>query len=84
MTVTPINTNDSAGTELVRYERPSTVAQVETPGLDSWVGVVGEVAKFADYVAMTEFVPSALRGKPAAITAAILSRPAATRSGSSR
>lgn len=61
-------------TEIVQYQPPrNTIATVSPPEADSWIAIVGEVAKFADYVAMTEFVPAALRGKPAAVTAAILS-----------
>ena len=40
--------------------------------VDSWTGVVGEVAKLATYVADTEMVPAALRGRPAAVAAVIL------------
>lgn len=40
--------------------------------VDGWTGVMGDVVKLADYVSTTDFVPKALRGKPAAIAAAIL------------
>jgi hypothetical protein len=40
---------------------------------DSWIGVMADVAKLAPYIAETEFVPKSLRGKPAAVAAAILS-----------
>jgi hypothetical protein len=40
--------------------------------LDSWVTVLGDVARLADTVAQTDFVPRSLRGNAAAITAAIL------------
>ncbi|WP_289008260.1 hypothetical protein [uncultured Thermomonospora sp.] len=52
-------------TELERYQ-PQTVE------LDSWVGVMPDVVKLAEYIAMTEFVPAGLRGKPAAVAAAVL------------
>ena len=39
---------------------------------DSWVSVVADVAKLAEYVASTEFVPASLRTRPAAVAAAIL------------
>ena len=42
------------------------------PDTDSWVQVVGDVAKLAAHVADTEFVPRGLRGSAAAVTAAIL------------
>ena len=41
--------------------------------VDSWTAVMPDVVKLAEYVANTDFVPKALRGKPAAIAAAILS-----------
>lgn len=40
---------------------------------DSWVGVVADVAKLATHISDTEFVPKGLRGKPAAVAAAMLS-----------
>lgn len=40
--------------------------------LDSWVAVVAETAKLAKYIADTDFVPDAMRGNPAAVTAAML------------
>lgn len=55
------------GTELDRREAP--VARADT---DSWTQVVGITAKLAAEIAGTEFVPRDLRGKPAAVTAAIL------------
>lgn len=49
-------------------EKPREIAVADT---DSWIGVVGEVAKFAGYISDTEFVPKSLRS-PAAVTAAIM------------
>jgi hypothetical protein len=54
-----------------------TLAAVENPPqsvehVDSWTQVVGQVAKLADYIAATEFVPEALRDNPAAVAATIL------------
>jgi hypothetical protein len=40
--------------------------------VDGWTAVMGDVAKLATYVADTELVPAALRGRPAAIAAVIL------------
>lgn len=40
--------------------------------VDGWVEVVTKVAKLADMIADTDFVPKALRNKPAAIAACIL------------
>jgi len=39
---------------------------------DSWIGILAEVADLAAKISTTEFVPDSLRGKPAAIAAAIL------------
>lgn len=41
--------------------------------VDGWTAVIGDVARLADYIAATEFVPKAVRGRPAATAAAILS-----------
>lgn len=54
-------------TELVAYEAPNQLART-----DSWVGVLGDVGDLATKIAGTEFVPDAMRGKPAAVAAAIL------------
>lgn len=40
---------------------------------DSWLAVVENVAAFANQICDTDFVPKGLRGKPAAVAAAILS-----------
>ncbi|WP_226353078.1 hypothetical protein [Pseudonocardia sp. ICBG601] len=42
------------------------------PSTDSWTGVVADVARLAQNIANTEFVPAEMRGKPAVVTAAIL------------
>lgn len=39
---------------------------------DGWIKVVVDVARLAEEIANTDFVPDAMRGKPAAVTAAIL------------
>jgi hypothetical protein len=62
-------------TELVRYDTNHTPAAVEpalTPAIDSWTQVIADVAKLAQHIADTDFVPAAMRGKPAAVAAAIL------------
>jgi hypothetical protein len=41
--------------------------------VDGWITVIAQVAQLAERIADTDFVPDALRRKPAAITAAILS-----------
>lgn len=52
---------------------PSTgLAPITPPDTDSWVEVVGQVAKLAAHVADTDFVAKGLRGSAAAVTAAIL------------
>lgn len=43
-----------------------------TADTDSWTSVVRDVAKLAQEIAGTDFVPAALRDNPAAVTAAIL------------
>jgi hypothetical protein len=42
------------------------------PKTDDWALVIRPIADLAEQVAGTEFVPAALRGKPAAVTAAVL------------
>jgi hypothetical protein len=46
--------------------------EVATTDTDSWVQVVGQVAKLADHISGTEFVPRQLRGSAPAVAAAIL------------
>lgn len=60
------------GGEIVPFKPRSTTAVEPTRDVDSWISVISDVAKFADYISHTEFVPAALRGKPAAIAAAML------------
>ena len=60
-------------TEVELYQRPrAVVAVTERDVVDGWVEVVGKTAKLADMIADTDFVPKALRNKPAAITACML------------
>jgi hypothetical protein len=40
--------------------------------VDSWAGAMPDIVKLADHIANTEFVPAGLRGKPAAVAAAVL------------
>lgn len=52
-----------------------TEVEIYRPGtadVDSWTGVMPDVVKLAEHIAMTEFVPKGLRGKPAAVAAAVL------------
>src|SRR5580704_16266015 len=65
-------------TELEIYDPPqnglavASAAITERDVVDGWVEVVTKVAKLADMIADTDFVPKALRNKPAAITACML------------
>lgn len=52
-------------TELERYTPRSAE-------IDSWSGVMPDIVKLADHISNTEFVPKGLRGKPAAVAAAVL------------
>jgi hypothetical protein len=54
------------------YEPPATEVAVSTAGVDSWVPVLAAVGDLAAKIAGTDFVPEAMRGKPAAVAAAIL------------
>ena len=49
-----------------------SAAITERDVVDGWAGVIGPVGDLADYIAQTDFVPRALRGKPAAVAACIL------------
>lgn len=51
-------------------DRPAR--EIATVDTDSWVSIVGQVAKLADHISGTEFVPKALRGSAPAVAAAIL------------
>lgn len=56
---------------------PITGGQVVAPlppanDVDGWIAVVQQVAHLAERIADTDFVPDALKRKPAAVTAAIL------------
>lgn len=59
-------------TEVVPFEQKANNGAVAVRDIDSWVLVVRDVAKLAEFICNTEFVPGPLRGKPAAITAAML------------
>jgi hypothetical protein len=69
--------------ELDRYEAPQAPVIPITGGtlvpalppatdVDGWIQVVAQVAMLAERIADTDFVPDALKRKPAAVTAAIL------------
>lgn len=47
-------------------------ARLERDVVDGWARQVQDVARLADYIAQTDFVPEALRNQPAAVAAAIL------------
>jgi hypothetical protein len=57
------------GTELEPYQQ-LMVAPRDV--IDGWVDVISDITKLAGVIEQTDFVPKTLRGKPAAITAAIL------------
>jgi hypothetical protein len=61
-------------TELARIDEPPRAVTVQSTRdtVDGWLPMFEPVAKLAVDIAQTEFVPQGLRGKPAAITAAIL------------
>lgn len=61
-------------TELERYEPVQTtlLRSPERERTDGWVDAIGPIGELAEQVANTEFVPKGLRGKPAAVIAAIL------------
>jgi hypothetical protein len=61
-------------TELVTYgARPvATAAEQKFAQLDSWMTAMADVVKLSEYIAETDFVPEAMRRKPAAVAAAIL------------
>ncbi len=57
--------------ELERYA--PTQPPAPHPDVDSWIAVIGDVAKLASHISDTQFVPESLRGNAAAVAAAILS-----------
>lgn len=62
----------SSGELEVRQESAPARVVPPKPKTDDWALVIGPVTQLAETVANTDFVPSALRGKPAAVAAAIL------------
>lgn len=50
----------------------TTSREVAATDTDSWVGVVAQVAKLAEHIAGTEFVPRQMRNSAPAVAAAIL------------
>lgn len=64
----------STGSELVHLPTGAAIERREEirDTVDGWLPMFEPVAKLAVDISQTEFVPAALRGKPAAITAAIL------------
>ncbi len=58
-------------TELERYD-PRTTAVAERDVVDGWFHMLPAIADLADRIANTDFVPRALRNKPAAIAACML------------
>jgi hypothetical protein len=57
-------------TDIAVYENGHSPASRDV--VDGWVAMLGPVAEYANQISRTEFVPKALYGKPAAITACIL------------
>lgn len=53
-------------------DTPTTEVALRHEGNDSWIDVVGPVAKLADYISRTDFVPKAMRGNAPAVAATIL------------
>lgn len=53
--------------------RPREIAVRPTMETDSWVMVASDIFKLSAHIADTDFVPKNLRGKPAAVAAAMLS-----------
>ena len=54
--------------DVALYQAPSLLV----PQTDSWVAVLADVARLAEQIAQTDFVPRALRGNPPAIAATML------------
>lgn len=57
--------------DVARYSHAPSPNLIDS--VDGWVRVIADIQQLANAVAATEFVPAGLRGKPAAVTAAILS-----------
>lgn len=55
----------------IEVYRPSG-AVAERDVIDGWIQVADDVSKLANFIAETDFVPKALRNKPAAVAACIL------------
>lgn len=58
--------------ELVHAQQQPAEVTPARADTDSWVQVVGNVARLAEQIASTDFVPRGLRNSSAAVTAAIL------------
>jgi hypothetical protein len=57
---------------VTRWEEPTPGTVDPRDVVDGWAVTFAEVARLAEFIAGTEFVPKAYRGQPAAVTAAIL------------
>lgn len=57
---------------VARWEQPALTPSSGRDVVDGWAHQLAGVAKLADYIAATDFVPTAYRGQPAAVAAAIL------------
>lgn len=62
----------SSGELEVRQETAPQRVVPPKPRTDDWALVIAPISSLAEQVSNTEFVPAALRGKPAAVAAAIL------------
>lgn len=58
--------------EVAIIEEPVRAHVVKRDTVDGWTGNLAQVVHLAENIAQTDFVPKALRGKPAAVTACIL------------
>lgn len=54
------------------HQAPAELAPLGDSSLGRWVAVLAPAAQLADRIADTEFVPEAMRGNPAMVTAAIM------------
>ena len=57
---------------VARWEQPALSPGASRDVVDGWAHQLAGVAKLADYIAATDFVPTAYRGQSAAVAAAIL------------